>query len=338
MIVQTIGYFLTWGVLYGLLLGALTGTALFPVVGTFIGAGIGAVSGLIGGLIAGLAAIAFGVSQIDIDTDLSAYRRQFAHYVGLSVVIVPLIAWVVGSFLILGVIGMGLLLPLALPWAGLSMAYVAHRYPDVVIKRLFKGKRGEFGSYVDDFQLQIDTIAVSWALLWGSGSRKLRGLLGAGILALIHLLTLLSYPSFSSQLNIPQILEIIIVAAGGALLAEVIWAYIALGSSLLVTFIKKLILKDYFPNISLILHRGIITLISFLLTWAMIWWTTFPGPIIAGIMAYAVYHTLALPDEAPEKAKRKEKNALALEEESEEGVFLVDESELIESQHRLLSR
>src|SRR5687768_86210 len=117
MFVQTVSYFIAWGVVYGILLGAFTGTAVFPVIGTIVGVVLGAGGGVIGGVIAGLAAATFGTSHLDIDTDLDVYRRQLAQHVGLSVVIVPLIAWVVGSFLIRGVIALGVFLPLSLPWA-----------------------------------------------------------------------------------------------------------------------------------------------------------------------------------------------------------------------------
>ena len=162
-VLRTISYFLTWGVLYGLLLGGLTGTALIPLAGTFFGILFGAMGGLIGGIIASLAAIVFQTTRIDIDTNLDLHRRQVAWQIGASVVLIPLLVWVTGSFLIRGFIELGLVLPLALPWAGLAAAHVAHHYPDVIVKDMTKGKRGLLEDYEEDLHPQL-SIQDAWAI------------------------------------------------------------------------------------------------------------------------------------------------------------------------------
>lgn len=332
-VLRTISYFLTWGVLYGLLLGGLTGTALIPLAGTFFGILFGAMGGLIGGGIAGLAAIAFGAAHIDIDTNLDLHRRQVAWQIGASVVLIPLLVWVTGSFLIRGFIELGLVLPLALPWAGLAAAHVAHHYHDVIVKDMTKGKRGLLEDYEEDLHPQL-SIQDAWAILWQTGSRKLRMLIGAGGLALIHLSVIMSPRVI--QFPLASGLEILLAAVLGAFLSEVIWIYIALSNSLLLTFIKKLILHDYYPQMSPVRYQRILTGTTFFFTLLITWWTLILAPVLATMTAYHVYRTLALPDETIDKAKRKEKNALALQDNinEEDEMLLVEEERLTKAHQR----
>lgn len=343
MFVETMSYFIAWGVAYGLLLGGVTGTAVFPLIGTIAGVIVGAVGGVIGGIIAGVTAAMLDLSQIDLDTDLDLYGRLLVRRVATAVVLVPLIAWSVGSFLIRGVIGLGVLLPLALPWAAFSAAYVARCYPDVVARRLYKGKRGALLRDDESFLRPQPSLSESWALLVKSGSRKLRGLLGGVALAWLHLQTLLIYTPPSTSLPPAKFIEVFFIGIIGVFVAEVLWSYVTLANTLLVTFLKRLVLQDYFSYLPAQWHRRILTGTAFLLTvpllwWIFLlkWWTAPLTLIVAAMTAYDVHHTLALPDMPLGKAKRKEKNTLALveSEHAEDDAQMQDEELIVRQQQR----
>ncbi len=329
---RTISYFLTWGTFYGVLLGGLTGTALLPLIGTAYGVVLGVGAGVIAGLIAGFAAIAFQAAQFDRDSDLVLHRRRVARQVGSAVVLVPIVIWIISMALRanLGFILSALFLLVTLPWAGLAAAYVAHRYPDEIVKRMTKGKRGQLTEYEDDLRPEQSSVVQATAALWRRGSLKWRMLLGALVVAFLHVTNRMMY--LSSLPLARQGLEILLAGLGGVLVAEMIWACLALANGVLLTMLKRVVFQDYFPDMPARRYRRILTGLSFFFTLIISWWTLIFAPIIAALTAYSVYHSIALPPESLEKAKRKEKNVLALEEnmaEEEDHIVLMESERLM---------
>jgi hypothetical protein len=319
---RTLSYFLVWGIVYGALLGGYAGTALIPFYGSIVGFSLGLMCGLVGGVIAGIAAVTSEAANFDPDTNLDLHRRRIARNIGASVVLAPLLFWIVGTGVNRGFFGLGLILLLALPWGALSAAYVGHRFPDFIIKIMTKGKRGQRAEESDSF-VPHSSVNRSATALWTRGRGRWAFIMGFGGTLVAMLVNLITYMTVRRAPFAQDIISALCIAILGGIAGEFLWAYIALGNGALLTFLKRLVFQDYFPDLPPNRLRNIITTIAFVFTLGITWWTFIFAPVCASLAAYHVYHSLALPDDGLEKAKRKQKNVLALEDN------LMDESPLL---------
>jgi hypothetical protein len=101
----------------------------------------------------------------------------------------------------------------------------------------------------------------------------------------------------------------------------------------LMTTLKQLVLRDLFPHLSERAGRRFLTASAFVVTLMITIWTFFFSPLIAVYMAAAVHRAADLSDQtdqAVDKAKRKEKNALELQEHEDKDEMLAYETELME--------
>jgi hypothetical protein len=341
MFVQTLSYFASWGTFYGMLLGACVGTAFMPMIGTVLGGIFGLVMGLGASLPCAIVTHLIHQRSFHEDIDLDAYSRRLTRLIGVLGGVSAVVMLWLSTGLFLGVVGnlpgetdaplvwMGTLMVSfpALFIADFAAAYIASHYPAWIVPRfrlsspLDAPPEAAPGDVESAFKRLIDHTSTN-AVTIASGAISFILYMALFIGALIQ----------QRYIKWDEIAAIFLVAPVGALVGALGWRYLAFGNAMILSFLKRVIYREHLPHLSAHWYRISLTLISFALTWAMIWWTTIPGPIIAFIMAFVVSRTLALPDEPFDKAKRKEKNALALQDESdEEDDLLMDEDPIIEA-------
>jgi|GEM_PF-2464792 len=331
--IRSISYFTVWGLIYGLLLGAFAGTAIYPYFGTiysvFWGPGIGAACGLLTGVIAAVVQ----ASMFHLDMDLTSSRRKMALGIGAVTGLAAPILLIATTRGFLWGTGMlsdiqpftALSLFASAFWGSLSSAYIASDHPQLIAR--LTARR----DYADiDLDIPKPSYEVSNAM-----RRLLRYSLNRWVMGLAAVLGAVMYGLVMGSLR-PNLTSLITSFAGGALLGIVgaffMALYVAFGNAALVTFLKRLILREYFPHMPAQWSRWTLTVSAFVFSGAITYWTFFLAPVIALITAVCVYHTLALPDKAPDKAKRKEKNVLALEEnmaEEEDHIALMESERLM---------
>jgi hypothetical protein len=339
---ETLNYFFLRGSFYGMILGAYLGTAFYPLLGTILGAMFGIMAGMAAGVLGGIIASVIQGLFFHNDIDLEQYSRRLSRLMGVVVGIGTVaMVWVSIAPSIFELGGwensyasfiLKVMLTSALPiflLASLSSAYTAYRYPATIIQRITK--RGQLVVPEEAMRPLPNEINETFNRL--TQHQPPRWLcLSAGVISFIigSIAVLRGWPITLDDLPI-----IFLAGPFGALAIVLAWAYCAFGNAMVLTFLKRAV---YPASFSAHWHRVSLTGISFVLTWAMIWWTAILAPVIAAAMAHTVYHTLALPDETPDKAKRKEKNALALEEdiedEDEDADELIDEERLMTERER----
>lgn len=318
---ETLDYFFSWGFFYGLVMGFYVGTGIFPVIGTFFGAVFGGMFGIGLGILSGLMASIIQARFFRDDDDLNDYSRHFARLLGSIGGLGALaLLWIYVLLLVSGpdgrddptMIALGLLasIPTFLT-AGLSAAYTASYYPTAILHRL--RKRGKLAAAPEMLPPIRDEVPEALSILAQHPITKWV-YLSAGFLSILALLIAAVQ---WLPITLDEFPAIISAGPAGALVSVVAWFYVSFGNAMILTFLKRVIYRDYLAHLSPHWYRISLTLISFVITWAMIWWTTIPAPILAAIMAFVVYRTIALPDLTLDKAKRKAKNALALEENDE---------------------
>jgi hypothetical protein len=329
---DTFYYFFSWGLFYGAVLGAFLGTAFFPIVGTLLGALGGGIVGAYSGMISGVIASGLQAYFFHADVDLETYSRRSARLIGAIISVSAVAVWGYMVSIILGPdprddafkwTVLMLSLPPIFLLAGLSAAYTAYRYPSAIIQRM--AKRGRLIAPVEVLRPIPNEVKEAFnRLMRNQPPRWLY--LGAGVISFSAFLIAFRW---QGSVKAHELIVTLLAGPGGALAVVLAWAYCVFGNAMVLTFLKRVV---YPTSLSAHWHRVSLTFISFVLTWAMIWWTTILAPILAATMAFTVYRTLALPDEPFEKAKRKEKNALALQDESDdEDDLLMDEDLIIEA-------
>jgi hypothetical protein len=324
---RTLTYFIFWGCFYGLLLGAFAGTAIFPIFGTMYsviwGTGVGAACGVLSGA---LAAFVHRTS-FHHDTDLDAFRRRLSLGIGaLTAVAAPVILYATSR----GVLGDSALMQDMAPWTVLSLfaasfwgslssGYIASHYGSFIARLTTRRE------YEEEFipQERNEVLTATRDLMRVGTPRWLYAVVAIGFAALYTVSTSRSVSYFRT----PNFLELIgylgVGAVSGALGLFVAGFYLAFGNAALLTFLKRLIFREYASHMPPTWYRRTLTAIAFVFTVAVTWWTSIFSLILACAAAAVVYRTLALPDETIDKAKRKEKNALALEDN------LIDETPLL---------
>jgi hypothetical protein len=89
--------------------------------------------------------------------------------------------------------------------------------------------------------------------------------------------------------------------------------YCALGNKFLLTFLKRVVFEDIWPDPSPHNYRVTLTSISFVFTLVSLWWTLILAPLLALYVAHKMYdHPITLPYEGYVKAKCKKKNSAEL--------------------------
>jgi hypothetical protein len=337
----TVSYFMAWGLLYGFLLGAFSGTAILPYFGTMYATMWGIGIGLGSGALSGIVAEFIRARSFHEDTDLDRFRRMMSLVIGALIAIAAPIMLVTTTNGFLWGSGMlrdmlpwtALSIFSASFWGGLSSAYIASHYP-TYMARMTLGR---------DYDFQVDQpnakqeVWTAFRTLLRKGLNRWVFLLGAIAGVLLNTLNGVNYVSYGAIRSF-GVGEVLAYAGIGGVLGVIatffIGLYVAFGTSSLITFLKRLIFREYFSHMPPQWTRWILTLTAFVFTGAVTYWSMIFAPLIAFVVALTVYRTLALPDETIDKAKRKEKNALALAEETdledEEGDLLLDEDEVVE--------
>jgi len=292
-------YFMGCGLWYGTMFGLITGIGFYPVWVSW--SSVGGSFGLLCGFLCGLFMIVYHRLFFHSDIDIALYRRRVALCAGLGTgfcVLMYLLFdrvekhlpnWpyefirfmlVFSPFIILG---------------GFAMAYTAHQYPVWIVRQI---------TMEGDLPRQGPRISTERNRLLRHIHRRWVMVLIGLPAACVHIYSFNRYMFLFPCPETTYLMYFLFI-----LIALLFSAYCAQGNALLITFVKVLILEDYFPHISAHWHRVILTLLSFVYTLVTTWWTLLLAPLYALFIAYHVYHTLALRDEGSEKAKRKEKIA-----------------------------
>lgn len=340
---STVSYFMAWGLVYGVLLGAFSGTAILPYFGTMYSTMWGIGIGLGSGALAGIVAAILRARNFDRDTDLVGFRRFISISIGALIAIAaPLMLLATTRGFLWGSGMMRDMLPWtalslfsASFWGGLSAAYIANHYTAYIAHLT---ARSEYDEDVELDRPQARSEAFdAFRTLLRAGLNRWVFMLGAGIGGVIYAtnaISIASYGTFNRSIDLVEGSALFVVGCVlGIIGTFFLGLYVSIGNASLITFLKRLIFREYFSHLPPRWTRWILTLTAFIFTGAVTYWSMILAPVIAFIVAVTVYRTLALPDETIDKAKRKEKNALALEEgESEGGDILRDDALVMGSQ------
>jgi hypothetical protein len=307
-------YFIMWGLDYGFIFGFAAGSMVIPGFGTIIGALLGLViGGLYGGILGlGMSATYRGIAP---DTDLDAYgqklvRRAVGALTALNLIILPIVPLLLYSYMLgripiwdRGEFPEVVLKTLVLAGGALSVftafvvAATARHFPHWMVheQRLNAPMAHAF--------VMRHEMETAFHQIRKRSSRWWLPLLFMSLVTIIFLMNPAAYSAYS----IGDWLSL----GGGVLFLSIVgtWVgriYLSLVNAAVLTFIKRVILRDYFPNLTGARYRARVTLIALIATLVATWWTFFFAPVIALVMAFFVYHTVALPDEMQEKSKRKE--------------------------------
>ena len=339
--VKTISYFTVWGLIYGVLLGAFSGTAILPYFGTLYSTVWGAGIGIACGILSGVVASVIRARSFDHDTDFDRFRRRLSLGLGALIAIAAPLMLFGSTRGVLWRSGMmrdmlpwtALSLLSASFWGGLSSAYIASHYPAFIAHLT---ARREY----DDIDIERPQarreVSSALFMLMRAGRTRWVFLVAAGLGGLINVISGSNFASYSDR-TLSVVEGAAYFGIGGVLgviATFFMGLYVSFGTAALLTFLKRLIFREYFPHLPLRWSRGILTLTAIIFTGTVTYWATILAPVIAIITAFTVYRTLALPDETLDKAKRKEKNALALEEgiDEDDEMLLVEDDELTERQ------
>lgn len=310
---RILSYFTMWGLDYGFIFGFAAGSMVFPVFGTIIGALLGLVIGGLYGAIAGLGMSA-AYKGIAPETDLDAYgqklvRRTAGLLTLFNAVVLPLALPALYSHLIFQVqpwerssFPAYLFGPMVLGGGALSvlMAFViaatVRHFPHwMVHEQRLNAPMAHAFVMRHEMETAFHQIRKRSARWW-------LPLLVFGVVSTIFLLNPGAYARYTPGDWISAVGIGAFLTLAGTWIGRI---YLSLVNAAALTFIKRVILRDYFPNLTGGEYRGRVTLISFFATIAASWWTFFFAPVIALITAFFIYHTVALPDEMQEKSKRK---------------------------------
>lgn len=338
--VKTISYFTIWGLFYGVVLGAFSGTAILPYFGTLYSTVWGAGIGIACGILSGVVAAVIRARSFNHDTDLDRLRRNMALGLGALIAIAAPVLLLGSTRGFLWGSGMmrdmlpwtALSLLSASFWGGLSSAYIASHYPTYIARLTARREYDE--SEVDLPQAKRD-ISIALRTLMRAGLTRWVFLLGAIAGGFISLVNASSFISGYSGLALNPGQAVAYVGIGGVLgliATFFVGLYVSFGNAALLTFLKRLIFREYFPHMPPRWYHWTLTITAFVFTGAVTVWSIIFAPLIAFITAFVVYRTLALPDETIDKTKRKEKNALALEDDIDEDdeMFLVEDNRLLD--------
>lgn len=341
-ILRTLHYFFMWGLDYGFIFGFAAGSMVFPVLGTIIGALLGLIiGGLYGGIVGiGMSAFYKGIAP---DTDLDAYgqnlvRRTAVVLTLLNVVALPIALYILHNHLIMQMppfyrgYNLGFVNALTLGVGGMSvvmsfvLAATTRHYPHwMAYQRRLNAPMAHAFVMRHEMETAFHQIRRRSARWW-------LPLLVFGISSIILLINPASYARYSGGDWLRALGLGIFLSLVGTWIGRI---YLSLLNASMLTFIKRVILRDYFPNLIGSRYRARVTLISFFVTLVGTWWTIFFAPVIALLTAFFVYHTVALPDEMQEKSKRKEADVSQSKAKTNPALMLPEETdgELVEFNH-----
>lgn len=335
---RTIAYFVIWGTFYGLVLGAWSGTAMFPVFGTAFAAGWGIGIGAACGLLAGIIAAIVQAYAFHPDVDLDRFRRRLSLGIGI---LTPFAATIMLLATSRGLLwsttvainvrdqpALAFFLPFCLAavliWGSLSSAYVASAYPEW-LAQLKTGAKNPLIS-IPLFRYPVPRTT---ALL-------VRRFLNWGIPILGAMAGMLYKEVGAPYSSLPPILRLLEYGVAGVIVSAIAALLISFGNAALLTFLRKTIFAADVLSISPHKRRWTLTIIAFVFTGITSIWTLIFAPLLALLMAQYVYDAFPLLDEDVDKAKRKEKNTLALEEVNAEDDHLTTQAD--EPAQRLMQR
>jgi hypothetical protein len=309
---RTLSYFTMWGLDYGFIFGFAAGSIVFPVIGTIIGAILGLViGGLYGGIVGlGMSATYKGVApETDLDTYGQKLVRRTASLLTLfNAVVLPLALPALYShliyhiydyyppyyrsdigFVMAGIGAMSVLMSFV-------VAATARHFPHwMTYERHLNAPMAHAFVMRHEMETAFHQIRKRSARWW-------LPLLVFAVVSIVHLMNPYAYRAYSPKDWINALGVGIFLSVAGVWIGRI---YLALVNAAALTFIKRVILRDYFPNLTGSRYRARITIIAFFTTLIATWWTFFFAPVIALLNAFFIYHTVALPDEMQEKSKRK---------------------------------
>ena len=312
---DTLIYFVQWGMLYGVILGAWSTTLMFPVLGTMFGsmwgAGIGTACGLLcGGLVAVIQAYTFHP-----DVDLDVYRRRLSIGIGLLVgIMAPLMLMLTSQGILWGLRAdppayLPICLIAVIFWGALSAAYVGHGYPLWLANRVIgrndtPGSQRVFGATFS----AILKYGLSWPAL------TLGGIAGF-VIHMTH------YPHYLRDRAIDNVFGLMIVGiVAGIIGAVIITLMITAGTVAFIVFVKRLLFSNdtltstsHYERVgitlSAVIFVGLLCCVPLVIfVFIREYW---PIPIVCALlMGVFVYRALPLDTD---KAKRKEQDAALLD-------------------------
>ena len=310
---RTISYFTMWGLDYGFIFGFAAGSIAFPIAGTIVGAFLGLFLGGLYGLIVGLGMSAVH-RGIEPGTDLDAsgrklVRRTAAALTLLNIVALPIMLPILYRqifgqaprfYLGYGDTNLNIFLA-AVAALSVVMSFVvaatARHYPHrMAHERPLNAPMAHAFVMRHEMETAFHQIRRRSARWWIP-------LVVFSMSSLVHLMNVAAWGASSLEDGLIALGFGVFLAYAGVWIGRI---YLSLFNAAVLTFIKRVILRDYFPNLTGARYRARVTLIAGLATLIATWWTLFLAPVIALLTAYFVYHTVALPDEMQEKSKRKE--------------------------------
>ncbi len=180
---------------------------------------------------------------------------------------------------------------------GLSAAHVANAYPDWLV-RLKTGKRSTF---------------ITWPSLRYPVAHMMMALVRQAVTKWILLLGALT-GILARAMGSNDVIEGCIL---GAVLSVVVVLLISLGNAALIVFLKSTIFSEDVLSLTPQQRRWILTMSAFVFTGLTSFWALIFVPLCAVLAALYVYRAIPLLDEDFDKAKRKEKNLLAVPDKSD---------------------
>lgn len=247
---RTVIWFTFWGLIYGLILGSLSGTMILPGFGTIYAATWGIGIGLTLGLVCGIATALVNATRFQTPYDLTTYRRHISVVVGVFVSLAaPLLIVATTYRFIWGPSTEGFF-PYFVPsllgamfWGGLSAAYAASRYADFYTSSLVKQKN-------DTVMMELlpPTESNMPYFLRRLGLTGWWSRLGMGLLIVAYAIfknsSSLSGSATDTLSDVFQTLLNLLVVV-----TILVWV-VSITGGYLVAFVRRLILTEYFPELS----------------------------------------------------------------------------------------
>lgn len=265
-------FFWLWGIAFGTLLGFVTGSLIFPILGTIFSTIWGIMMGFCLGLMSGvMVAIATLIAPVSLET-AKVYRRRLSIALGIVVSL--------GAVYFLHITSVGTLwenpymygdsdystftpyywpsMVSALFWGGLSAAYVAHRFVELCAREAQDQSHPEYRPVVLDFP---DDIVAYWV-----GRFFGRGSIYPVIVVAGSLISLNLQPGATSERVFRLFLNGAIFGLVYALIAALL---VGLANGLMLTFLNRIILHEYFYDLTQQHYQRIVSRLSGLFTLAM---------------------------------------------------------------------
>ena len=318
VVARTISYFLTWGAIYGLVFGLLSTTIMLPLIGSMFGLVWGTGIGVACGLLCGVTASLIQAFTFHTDVDLPRYRLRMGLGMGVLVgIIAPLLLIVSSGEILWGERAEAAVyyvpsLIAVLFWGSLSAAYVGHGHPlwlSHIVMRKPSCATAQFS--IEDIVSALKRSGIFWRVL------ALGGFIG----------TVWGASDLVAYTSTDRIMRGLLGGVAGITAAFVVLLLVCWGAAALIVFLKRLLFLNETMSTTSHAERITLTTAAALLTGVICSWPVifiaslsmtslnWGFPILCALMM-GFYTYRALPTHI-DKAKRKEKNTLALEESKE---------------------